>query len=250
VSTREGITPVKPDDLIMRGVSGEEYPIGRAIFEQTSPLDTAPPAAPAQELQRTGRSAGTDDECTNKACARVCPALAAAAQPAPVQEPVALEEYYAGLLNDYGGGNVEWWQDYIRAELGRAYEHYQSQITTPPAQPAPVQEPVVMPANWFSGMPEEYRKEAWRVATPPAQLAAPEEIMHWDGDDGEDGPSDDIASLLNNIVSNRDLEVGEVVHITRATRLPDVWVRVTKMPEDADVEYEVIPAAPEKVGTP
>jgi hypothetical protein len=61
------------------------------------------------------------------------------AQPAPVQEPVALEEYDAGLLNDYGGGNVEWWQDYIRAELGRAYEHYQSQITTPPAQPAPVQ---------------------------------------------------------------------------------------------------------------
>jgi hypothetical protein len=36
------------------------------------------------------------------------------------------------------------------------------------AQPAPVQEPVVMPENWFSGMPEEYRKEAWRVATPPA----------------------------------------------------------------------------------
>jgi hypothetical protein len=45
VSTREGITPVKPDDLIMRGVSGEEYPIGRAIFEQTYTLDTTPPAA-------------------------------------------------------------------------------------------------------------------------------------------------------------------------------------------------------------
>lgn len=43
VSTREGITPVKPDDLIMLGVSGEEYPIGRAIFEQTYSLDTAPP---------------------------------------------------------------------------------------------------------------------------------------------------------------------------------------------------------------
>ena len=39
VSTREGITPVKPDDLIMRGVSGEEYPIGRAIFEQTYSLE-------------------------------------------------------------------------------------------------------------------------------------------------------------------------------------------------------------------
>jgi hypothetical protein len=49
VSTREGITPVKPDDLIMRGVSGEEYPIGRAIFEQTYTLDTTPPAAPVQE---------------------------------------------------------------------------------------------------------------------------------------------------------------------------------------------------------
>jgi hypothetical protein len=45
VSTREGITPVKPDDLIMRGVSGEEYPIGRAIFEQTYSLDPTPPAA-------------------------------------------------------------------------------------------------------------------------------------------------------------------------------------------------------------
>jgi hypothetical protein len=44
VSTREGITPVKPDDLIMRGVSGEEYPIGRVIFEQTYSLDTSPPA--------------------------------------------------------------------------------------------------------------------------------------------------------------------------------------------------------------
>ena len=43
VSTREGITPVKPDDLIMRGVSGEEYPIGRVIFEQTYSLDTSPP---------------------------------------------------------------------------------------------------------------------------------------------------------------------------------------------------------------
>jgi hypothetical protein len=35
VSTREGITPVQPDDLIMRGVQGEEYPIGRQLFEQT-----------------------------------------------------------------------------------------------------------------------------------------------------------------------------------------------------------------------
>jgi hypothetical protein len=35
VSTREGITPLLPDDLIMRGVQGEEYPIGRELFEKT-----------------------------------------------------------------------------------------------------------------------------------------------------------------------------------------------------------------------
>ena len=43
ISTREGITPVLPDDLIMRGVAGEEYPIGRGLFERTYTFDTAPP---------------------------------------------------------------------------------------------------------------------------------------------------------------------------------------------------------------
>ncbi len=44
VSTREGITPVRPDDLIMRGVQGEEYPIGRELFEQTYDIVTEPAA--------------------------------------------------------------------------------------------------------------------------------------------------------------------------------------------------------------
>jgi hypothetical protein len=43
ISTREGITPVLPEDLIMRGVAGEEYPIGRELFERTYTFDTAPP---------------------------------------------------------------------------------------------------------------------------------------------------------------------------------------------------------------
>lgn len=38
------------------------------------------------------------------------------------------ERYDAGLLNDYGGGNIEWWHDYIRAELGRAEEFYEQQL--------------------------------------------------------------------------------------------------------------------------
>jgi len=39
-----------------------------------------------------------------------------------------LAAYDAGLLNDYGGGNVDWWWDYIRSELERAHEHYVSQF--------------------------------------------------------------------------------------------------------------------------
>lgn len=55
------------------------------------------------------------------ACAASWSALPAQAQ------PVALDYYDAGLLSDAGGGDVTWWQDYIRAELGRAHEFYQSQ---------------------------------------------------------------------------------------------------------------------------
>ena len=41
VSTREGITPILPNDLIMRGVMGEEYPIGRELFEKTYQIGEA-----------------------------------------------------------------------------------------------------------------------------------------------------------------------------------------------------------------
>lgn len=50
--------------------------------------------------------------------------------------PVALDAYDAGLLNDFGGGDVNWWQDYIRAELERAHEFYASQFHPSP-NPAP-----------------------------------------------------------------------------------------------------------------
>jgi len=38
-----------------------------------------------------------------------------------------LDKYDAGILNDYGGGKISWWHDYIRSELDRAYEYYQAQ---------------------------------------------------------------------------------------------------------------------------
>jgi hypothetical protein len=41
---------------------------------------------------------------------------------------IELDYYDAGLLGDYGGGNVDWWQNYMRDELKRAHEFYQSQV--------------------------------------------------------------------------------------------------------------------------
>ena len=38
-------------------------------------------------------------------------------------------DYDAGLLNDYGGGKVEWWQDYIRHELERCNDHWKEFIS-------------------------------------------------------------------------------------------------------------------------
>jgi hypothetical protein len=61
-STREGITPLRHDDLIMRGVQGEEYPIGRELFNQTyrmgEALATPPPEPPTDEelLRKYGKA--------------------------------------------------------------------------------------------------------------------------------------------------------------------------------------------------
>ena len=35
-----------------------------------------------------------------------------------------MDEYNAGLLNDWGGGNIDWWHDYLRYEIGCANSHW------------------------------------------------------------------------------------------------------------------------------
>lgn len=35
-----------------------------------------------------------------------------------------IERYDSGLLNDFGGGNVDWWWDYIRAEVERCNDFH------------------------------------------------------------------------------------------------------------------------------
>ena len=49
VSTREGITPLLSTDLVIRGVSGEVYPIARDIFNDTYTLE---PPVDVEALQR------------------------------------------------------------------------------------------------------------------------------------------------------------------------------------------------------
>jgi hypothetical protein len=44
-------------------------------------------------------------------------------------------DYDAGLLNDFGGGNVDWWHDYLRAEIGRANEYWRALIDNAAVQP-------------------------------------------------------------------------------------------------------------------
>lgn len=34
------------------------------------------------------------------------------------------DRYDAGLLNDFGGGDVSWWHDYLRAEIDRSSEFH------------------------------------------------------------------------------------------------------------------------------
>lgn len=43
-------------------------------------------------------------------------------------QPSDFPDYDAGLLNDYGGGDTSWWMDYLRAEIGRANEHWRAEI--------------------------------------------------------------------------------------------------------------------------
>lgn len=54
-------------------------------------------------------------------------------------EPVAdIPDYDAGMLNDWGGGNTDWWLDYLRAEIGRCNDYWRSctEDIAPPAQSA------------------------------------------------------------------------------------------------------------------
>lgn len=94
-------------------------------------------AFPAKRSIRTAMDA-VDDARKNAAAAALLAATGWAwvddgaghweAPPAQaVDLGLQLDRYDAGLLGDGGGGDVGWWQDYIRTELDRAHEFYQDQ---------------------------------------------------------------------------------------------------------------------------
>ena len=68
VSTREGITPILPTDLIMRGVAGEEYPIGYELFNKTYTFEiTAPVDVKAIRAEALEEAAKVCDWYTKQA---------------------------------------------------------------------------------------------------------------------------------------------------------------------------------------
>lgn len=94
------------------------------------------------------------------------------------RKAVALDAYDAGLLSDFGGGNVEWWQDYIRAELERAHDHYEAQFLTLASTP---------PADRGQGVPEGWRPEVRNFADlMEAQLRANDHKPGWKNDPAMD----------------------------------------------------------------
>ncbi len=59
-------------------------------------------------------------------------------------EAVIFGDYDCGSINDFGGGNVNWWQDYLRAEIDRANDFWRYQVEQNPLYTAP---PVVVMKN-------------------------------------------------------------------------------------------------------
>lgn len=40
----------------------------------------------------------------------------------------SIPDYAPGILAEYGGGNQDWWLDYVRIEINNANEYWRAQI--------------------------------------------------------------------------------------------------------------------------
>lgn len=75
-------------------------------------------------LSSVGLPAG---ECLHETDVRE---VVGAAMSASVRSYEDFTDYDCGLINDFGGGDVGWWQDYVRAEIGRANDFWREQVAS------------------------------------------------------------------------------------------------------------------------
>jgi len=66
-------------------------------------------------------------ECDNRIGVGIPPCAKLAESAPSASTNIASDEiadYDCGIINDYGGGNVQWWQDYLRHEINRCNEYW------------------------------------------------------------------------------------------------------------------------------
>lgn len=147
-----------------------------------------------------------------------------------------IPDYDAGLLNDWGGGNVDWWQDYIRAEIGRANDYWRSVISAAPAAPNGWH-PSVKPLEW------EDANEGWCTKFRAPALGGHYTIVVLDKEDGLFSVNLDIGGLAFRFILGVADEYG--------LRQPEKFNNLDEAKAAAQADYErrilsalSIPAAP------
>jgi hypothetical protein len=115
------------------------------------------------------------------------------------------DRYDAGLLGDGGGGDVEWWQSYIRAELDRAHEFYAAQWPTLSPRPPVDVEGLVEEWAYYNGPLPDYDHPLRCVFDSGVQyavelLATALKVKDWTPCDGTEEYDGDLGGTLMNIV--------------------------------------------------
>lgn len=108
--------------------------------------------------------------------ADVMAAIESVLEPSPSTSEGEAEyaDYDAGLLSDFGGGDIGWWQDYVRTEVARANDFWREQIAAPqptPVSPLPVTITPEMVDAAHSVIAKSFLSEPW-VSGPPSLLAS------------------------------------------------------------------------------
>jgi hypothetical protein len=175
-STREGITPLRPDDLIMRGVQGEEYPIGRELFNQTYRMGAALAQPEPKMVYRyspvTIAECGGPCEQGPECCD--CGEIKGELEPQPELQGPTDEELDELFIDIDQGGEALNWRPYARAVLAR--------WGRPAIEPVPVGERLPGPEDcdvngivwaWDSGCLR------WDTAFWDAAFPSDTDITHW-----------------------------------------------------------------------